>query len=316
MKLLLTIAALMLSILGSVFDQTGAGGCPKVILHGPQGVIQPGKLLGFRVEVESNLREPELEYKWTVRNGQIASGQGTAQIEVALADGSHDLLVTIQVQGLPKDCHNTASEMASWEPQPEAKRVGVFDKLGSDTDGQLALIGKAEAEYPLNRLVVFLKTSRQHPSISIIHQRILTALVGGGLDSSRVTFIVNRENGESIKIWRVPPGAADPSCTDCEPLKNLKSIAECPTITILGPAGITNPGDVMTFSASISGHGLSGFVPVWTAVGGKIVKGQGTLEVDVRPPSTVPFSVTATVRILGLPAGCTSVATETGGVVD
>ena len=96
-------------------------------------------------------------------------------------------------------------------------------------------------------------------------------------------------------------------CTDC------KVLCDCGTLSVSGPAGITNPGDTMTFTANVSG----GATPTynWTVSAGSIESGQGTPSIVVRAPGE-SGNVTATVDLGGLdPAcGCPTTASESAGV--
>jgi hypothetical protein len=89
---------------------------------------------------------------------------------------------------------------------------------------------------------------------------------------------------------------------------------DCPTIDVTGPAGIPDPGDLIPFSARITGNVPSGITYKWSVSTGKVAEGQGTerAKFDVGWPTTA--QVTATVEVLGLPAGCPNTASETMGV--
>ena len=90
---------------------------------------------------------------------------------------------------------------------------------------------------------------------------------------------------------------------DCVPA------CDCASLSVSGPAGITAPGDVMTFTANASG----GQAPTsynWTVSSGTIESGQGTPSITVRTDSTMAGgNVTATVDIGPGQAGCNCVTT-------
>lgn len=90
----------------------------------------------------------------------------------------------------------------------------------------------------------------------------------------------------------------------------------CPRITILGPTGVTRPGEVMTFSASLDNFsGPAEIKYEWTLSAGIIEKGQETPGIEVRTTRAMDDSnVTATVKIAGIPTGCGDSASETGSV--
>ena len=85
---------------------------------------------------------------------------------------------------------------------------------------------------------------------------------------------------------------------DCVPACN------CPTGSISGPAGVTNPGDTMTFTLSLSGGDRSPTYN-WTVSGGTIESGQGTPSIVVRTSAADQGStITATVNLGGLDPNC------------
>jgi len=100
-------------------------------------------------------------------------------------------------------------------------------------------------------------------------------------------------------------------CPDCV------KICECPAVSITGPAGITTPGETMTFTANASGGSQDRVTYNWTVSAGTIESGQGTPSIVVRTtPEMAGTTVTATLTIGGLDAtcNCTTTYTESGGV--
>jgi len=101
------------------------------------------------------------------------------------------------------------------------------------------------------------------------------------------------------------------TCPDCV------KICECPSLTVSGPAGITTPGETMTFTANVSGGSQDQVTYNWTVSAGTIESGQGTPSITVRTTREMAGSnVTATVNLGGLDPGCNcpGTANETGGV--
>jgi hypothetical protein len=98
-------------------------------------------------------------------------------------------------------------------------------------------------------------------------------------------------------------------CDDCVPIVTCV----CPTISVRGPFGTTSPGDVMTFTASVSGD----VTYSWSVSAGEIISGQGTPSIRVQTtPDMAGRNVTATVTIGGLDPNCNCATTEseTAGV--
>jgi len=93
-------------------------------------------------------------------------------------------------------------------------------------------------------------------------------------------------------------------------------ICECPSLSVSGPAGVTNPGDSMTFTATVSGGTSQVTTYNWTVSAGTITSGQGTPSITVATDSSMAGgNVTATVNIgLDTDCGCVKNASETAPV--
>jgi hypothetical protein len=94
------------------------------------------------------------------------------------------------------------------------------------------------------------------------------------------------------------------------------SPCDCPSLTVSGPAGITAPGDSMTFTANVSGGPAVTYN--WTIDGGGVIEsGQGTPSITVRTSrDDAGSTIRATVQLGGLDPNCNCPATgsESGPV--
>lgn len=100
-------------------------------------------------------------------------------------------------------------------------------------------------------------------------------------------------------------------CPDCT------AICECGTLDVSDPAGITTPGETMSFTATVSGGSQSNITYNWSVDAGTIESGQGTPSIVVRTTREMAnTNVKATVTLGGLdPAcNCPSEASGSGGV--
>lgn len=100
---------------------------------------------------------------------------------------------------------------------------------------------------------------------------------------------------------------------DCE---GCKELCDCGTLSVTGPAGLTDPGDVMTFTANASG-GSATPTYNWTVSGGTIESGQGTASIRVRTSADdAGKNITATVSLGGLDPNCNcqTEASDTGSI--
>ncbi|HUR97818.1 MAG TPA: hypothetical protein VMZ26_07065 [Pyrinomonadaceae bacterium] len=88
----------------------------------------------------------------------------------------------------------------------------------------------------------------------------------------------------------------------------------CPSLSVTGPAGVTERGGTMTFTANVSGGTAQNITYNWSVSAGTIASGQGTPSITVTAPSDAP-NVTATVDIgLDVNCGCVTNASETAPV--
>lgn len=90
------------------------------------------------------------------------------------------------------------------------------------------------------------------------------------------------------------------ACPDC---KEPARPCTCPTLSISGPSGVTQPGEAMTFTANVSGG--DSLTYNWTVSAGTIESGQGTPSITVRTTRDMANSnVTATLNIGGTDPAC------------
>ena len=89
----------------------------------------------------------------------------------------------------------------------------------------------------------------------------------------------------------------------------------CPTLSVTGPAGVTERGAAMTFTANVSGGTAQNITYNWSVSAGTIASGQGTPSITVTAPSDGTTNVTATVEIgLDVDCDCQKSASETAPV--
>lgn len=97
--------------------------------------------------------------------------------------------------------------------------------------------------------------------------------------------------------------------------------AHCPKLTIVGPQGITNAGEDLSFKVEFTGKvELRNLDFEWTVVGGELIEGQGARRVRVSTKSILENNleyaeVVAQIKVDGLPVGCERIATESANVI-
>jgi hypothetical protein len=92
-------------------------------------------------------------------------------------------------------------------------------------------------------------------------------------------------------------------------------VCVCPTVSVTGPAGLTTPGDTMTFTANVTGGTTDRVTYDWSVNNGTIIEGQGTPVIRVATSQDMAGqNVTATVRIGGVCEECPREASDTGSL--
>src|SRR5688500_10964592 len=80
--------------------------------------------------------------------------------------------------------------------------------------------------------------------------------------------------------------------------------AQCPSIAVIGPTGLTNPGEEIEFRAALVGD-RSGLRFAWSVNRGTIIRGSGTPQITVATEgSPEVYHIEATVTVEGFPEGC------------
>lgn len=88
----------------------------------------------------------------------------------------------------------------------------------------------------------------------------------------------------------------------------------CPKIEVLGPHSVTLPGDVITFTATVSTP-RSDIKYEWTVSSGTIEKGQGTPVIRVRTTAAdADRTITASVKVDGLLPWCNARSSDSAAV--
>lgn len=99
----------------------------------------------------------------------------------------------------------------------------------------------------------------------------------------------------------------DSAAQSAEPSKS----SDCPKITVVGPAGVSEPGDMIWFEATLEPEPNSSIKFNWTASAGKVDEGQSTKKIGVRYLMDMRgTTLVATVEVKGLPKECAVFASE------
>jgi len=208
----ITILALIFSF--SAFARNENASCPVIEVIGG-GVVRPGEPISFTANVRDKIKNSNFEYDWSVTQGTILSGQGTASITVettGLLDIS--LTATAKIKGLPENCTNVFSESVSvsdgcrlpilldefgklFNNEANARIRALYARLGNELNSQGYIINYGTDE-----------------EIAAREKQIQKAINLLKLDPGRVTIVRggSNPNGEGVwtKIWVAPLGTDNP----------------------------------------------------------------------------------------------------------
>lgn len=320
MKWTIRILTVLLGIcVVSVTQDNRNATCPTVVVNGPTGIVPLGQLATYRVVVENGERL-DLKYIWTVSQGTIESGQGTAAISVRQPNDWYCPTATVEVIGLPRECPAIASETTSCDRAPQAEKIdelfGPVNSIGKDAFRRIADVARND---PSSQIYIFVGTDPV--SFLSAGRQVAAELAEFQVEGSRITFVDRASSKTFIQVWRVPPGAAPPTCEQCDPQwkwqesQTRATAKTCSKASIDGPRQATMPGGLMTFKATISGKVPRNIRYEWQVNTGTIVGGQGTRILKVKAPRDEGIStVRAFLKVVGLPRGCDDSASEVAGI--
>lgn len=189
--------------------------CPSISVSGPAGLTAVGQSMTFTANVSGGSWTPTT-YNWTVSAGTISSGQGTSSITVdttGVAPGSN-VTATVDIGPSPADCPctTTASETAGIAEPPTAPLIDEIDDQPADViRGRLDTFFAELQNNPDNQgYIINYGTDAQ---ITRRERLIRNHIAFRQFDASRITMVRGGDlgTGPRSKLYRVPPGAANPT---------------------------------------------------------------------------------------------------------
>lgn len=296
---MIPLCLLIFACLTHSFGQDRKPECPSIDVIGPPGIAKPDDKITYAAKVGRSGDISDLKYHWTSSGGEIVAGQGTSAIEIRLPQHT-GLTVTVEISGLPKDCPMTASESAIWDHAPEAVRIGAIHSAEQFTE-KLKEFADELARNPSDQgyIIIGYRPDAPAAEINARENRIIENFRPlFGYHPPPITLVRWDGKIDIVELWRIPPGAENPTCNDCD------TQTKCPTISVIGPSGISMPGETIYFRAAIDAEAGSFKAFRWTVSDGVIVSGRNTLKLGVRMPKRPP--VIATILLEGLPKECSN----------
>ena len=187
--------------------------CPTLSVSGPAGVTTIGDTMTFTANVSGG---PDVTYNWTVSAGTIESGQGTPSIVVrtSAANANSNIRAEVTIGGLDPNCNcpNTAAESGPVSSIIEAILIDEFGKMVADEiRSRLDNFFQELSNNPNNQGYIILYGPDRE--VAARERLIQNHIAFRKFDRSRITLVRGGDTGEGIKtkLYRVPPGAANPN---------------------------------------------------------------------------------------------------------
>ena len=195
----------------AAFAQNGYQQCPSVVVSGPAGMTRPGDNIKVSAIVTPSFQNAK--YSWYSSAGKIIKDQEspTASIRTTIEDNFSEIVVRVEIDGLPKYCPSSATakfginngiydvfpiDEFRWNISKldEAARLdNLAIQLNESSEFDFAYIvlgtekGRNVVEQRIRRMKDWLFNKRKFPN------------------KTRYIFLLERSGREEIKFWLVPP---------------------------------------------------------------------------------------------------------------
>jgi hypothetical protein len=159
---------------------------------------------------------PDVTYNWTVSRGTIESGQGTASIVVRTVrdDANQNVVATVTIGGLDPRCQCPTTDDESG-PIGGIEGPVLVDEFGrlpaDDIRGRLDNFFQELSNNPTNQGYII---NYGTPIQIAARERLITNHITlRGFPRDRITLVRGGDTGVGVltKLYRVPPGAANPT---------------------------------------------------------------------------------------------------------
>jgi len=170
--------------------------------------------MSFSVIISDEAKNSNLEYKWKLSAGKIASGQGTNSISIdTVGLRNENIVAEVKIKGLSANCANTASEVGSVLAKLSLE---LFDEYGKLPYGEVA--ARVQNLYiqlgNLPNYQGYIINYGTDKEIAARERQIQRAIRFLKLDTNSVTIVRGGANpngaGAWTKVWVLPPGAEFP----------------------------------------------------------------------------------------------------------
>ncbi|MCU1289464.1 MAG: outer membrane protein-like peptidoglycan-associated protein [Acidobacteria bacterium] len=222
MKQLIFTSFLIVTFCVFSFAQSEKSACPTINVIGPSSITYVDEPAFFSVELSDEAKNYKIEYEWKVERAEIAGGQGTSQIMILPKMAGGNIKATVVIKGLPKNCSNTASELAGTarpiiiEPFEEYQKLPLEDELGR-LDNFMSRLSE-DKDYKGFIFIITdesesIETVKKHIQVMLKHFKFRE------FPKDRLTFAIEKSNHRKTLLWIIPDGGKFPSCENCKIIK-------------------------------------------------------------------------------------------------
>jgi hypothetical protein len=182
--------------------------CPTISVTSPSGVVSPGDIIRFTVQVKPPEKRSDLKYSWSVDIGKISSGQDTDTVAIAFPMTSSSVIASVKVDGLPAGCPDSAAGHYEKPMDPGATRLGeVFGPVYKIEPDLVTRLRDKLREQPRGQLLVVLQRNVENSddATQVLRRKIMRQLVTQTIDQTRITFVTRIGPAGVVQFWLVPP---------------------------------------------------------------------------------------------------------------
>jgi hypothetical protein len=190
-----------------------AGDCPAITVNGPSTVTKAGDKMAFTASVVK-ATTGRIEYEWSVSAGTIASGQGTATIEVQTTSEMRGMNVTatLRIKNIVPGCTDIDSDVGG---------VAADSGCGMPFD-DFGRLPRGYVKARVDNFYIFLNNDPEADGLILVSfsekdrtkigylSNLYNAIVWLKQDPARVTFALLEEKEDiepRTRFWLVPRGA-------------------------------------------------------------------------------------------------------------
>ncbi len=222
MKSVFTFSILVLALCIGSFAQTNEPApCPTISLTREPFDPNIGDFVSYTVVLDDNSDKYNVKYEWTVKDGEIVSGQGTSTVKIKINLDS--LTVTANVKVSPQNCSSSVTESFIIE-QHISILIDEFSTSVSRIDKARFDNLAAGLQNNPNANAYIIENFAKETSRKVIkrkNQLITNYLVNiKGIERDRIVLQNASADKNLTQLFIVPAGAIPPTCDDCITVKS------------------------------------------------------------------------------------------------